>query len=122
VEEEGAEVKIIFSNDPTAILSETDQILCANIHDRWLTKQQIYDIGEAKAIYTLEDIMREPHNGSGYNKQYGLLGSNKATETTIKLFPKNAFEVAYGIQEEYYNRTGIKIEAMVYGDGAFKDP
>ena len=122
VEEEGAEVKIIFSNDPTAILSETNNVLCANIHDRWLTKERIDDIGEARHIYTLDDIMRESYNGSGYNPVYGLLGSNKATETTVKLFPKNASEIAYGIQDEYYNRTGIRIEAMVYGDGAFKDP
>ena len=122
VEEEGAEVKIIFSNDPIAILSETENVLCANVHERRWTKQRLEDVGGWKKLYTLEDIMRESYNGSGYNKQYGLLGSNKATESAVKLFPKNAQDIAYGIQGEYYRRTGVKIEAMVYGDGAFKDP
>lgn len=123
VEEEGAEVKIIFSNDPAAILNETENILCANIHERWRTKRRIEDIaGILGKIYTLDDIMHDSYNGSGYNKQYGLLGSNKATEASVKLFPKNAQEIADNIQLEYYKRTGVHIEAMVYGDGAFKDP
>ena len=123
VEEEGAEVKIIFSNDPAAILNETENILCANIHERYHTKRRIEDIaGILGKIYTLDDIMHDSYNGSGYNKQYGLLGSNKATEASVKLFPKNAQEIADNIQLEYYKRTGVHIEAMVYGDGAFKDP
>jgi hypothetical protein len=122
VEEEGAEVKIIFSNDPAAILSETENVLCANIHERWRTKRRLEDIGGCNKLYTLDDIMRESYDGSGYNDKYGLLGSNKATEASVKLFPKNAPDIAYGIQDEYYKRTGVLIEAMVYGDGAFKDP
>jgi hypothetical protein len=122
IEEEGAEATIIFCNDPIAILSETTHILCANIHERYNTQRRIMETGNAECVYTLDNIMEEPRNGSGYNTWYGLLGSNKATESSVKLFPKNAQDIAYSIQDEYYKRTGILIEAMVYGDGAFKDP
>lgn len=122
IEEEGAEATIIFCNDPVAILSETTHVLCANIHDRFNTQRRIVETGVAEYVYTLDSIMDEPRNGSGYNASFGLLGSNKATESSVKLFPKNAQDIACSIQDEYYKRTGIFVEAMVYGDGAFKDP
>ena len=122
IEEEGAEATIIFCNDPVAILSETTHVLCANIHDRFNTQRCIVETGVAEYVYTLDSIMNEPRNGSGYNASFGLLGSNKATESSVKLFPKNAQDIACSIQDEYYKRTGIFVEAMVYGDGAFKDP
>lgn len=122
IEEEGAEATIIFCNDPIAVLSETSHVLCANIHERYSTQRRIMETGNAECVYTLDNIMDESRNGSGYNTWYGLLGSNKATESSVKLFPKNAQDIAYSIQDEYYKRTGILIEAMVYGDGAFKDP
>lgn len=122
IEEEGTEATIIFCNDPIAILSETTHILCANIHDRFITQRRIAETGAAECVYTLDSIMNESINGSGYNVQYGLLGSNKATENSVKLFPKNAQDIAVNIQNEYYKRTGVFVEAMVYGDGAFKDP
>lgn len=122
IEEEGAEATIIFCNDPVAILSETTHVLCANIHDRFNTQRRIVETGVAEYVYTLDSIMNEPRNGSGYNASFGLLGSNKATESSVKLFPKNAQDIACSIQDEYYKRTGIFVEAMVYGDGAFKDP
>ena len=121
IEEEGAEAKILFANDPTAILPYAQSIICANIHERERTKKRLLKAGAKKAI-TLCDIMNESVDGSGYQPDYGLLGSNKATENTIKLFPKNAQAVAEAIQAEFIARTGIHVEAMVYGDGAFKDP
>ncbi len=121
IEEEGAEAQIVFANDPTAVLAYTDTVLCANIHERERTKKRLEKAG-AKKVLTLCDIMNESIDGSGYQPEYGLLGSNKATENTIKLFPKNAQAVAEAIQAEFIARTGVHIEAMVYGDGAFKDP
>ena len=121
IEEEGAEAEIVFANDPTAILKYTDTVLCANIHERVRTKRRLEKAG-AKKVLTLCDIMNESIDGSGYQPEYGLLGSNKATENTIKLFPKNAQAVAEAIQAEFIARTGVHVEAMVYGDGAFKDP
>ena len=121
IEEEGAEAQIIFANDPTAILSYTDTVLCANIHERERTKKRLIKAG-AEKVLTLCDIMNESIDGSGYQPEFGLLGSNKATENTVKLFPKNAQVVAEAIQAEFMARTGVRVEAMVYGDGAFKDP
>ena len=121
IREEGAEAEIIFSNDPAAILPYTDSVLCADIHGRERTKKRILKAG-GKTVLTLCDILSAPVNGSGYQPDYGLLGSNKATEEQIKLFPKNAQAVADGIQKRMLERTGILVEAMVYGDGAFKDP
>ncbi len=121
IEEEGAEAQIVFANDPTAVLAYTDTVLCANIHERERTKKRLIKAG-AKKVLTLCDILNESVNGSGYQPEYGLLGSNKATENTIKLFPKNAQEVAEAIQAEFIARIGVHVEAMVYGDGAFKDP
>lgn len=121
IEEEGAEAEIFFGNDPVAMLNRADSIICANIHDRERTRRRLVKAG-AKNVVTLCDIMNQPVNGSGYQPDYGLLGSNKATEEEIKLFPKNAQAVAEGIQAEVLARTGVHVEAMVYGDGAFKDP
>ena len=121
IEEEGAEAVILFGNDPAAILSETDCALCCNIHERERTAKRLRSAG-AKKVLTLCDIMNESRNGSGYQPDFGLLGSNKATEDRIKLFPKNAQTVADAIQAEIERRTGVRVEAMVYGDGAFKDP
>ena len=121
IKEEGAEAQIVFANDPTAILPYTDTVLCANIHERERTQKRLLKAGAKKAL-TLCDILNESIDGSGYQPEYGLLGSNKATENTIKLFPKNAQAVAEAIQAEFIARTGVHVEAMVYGDGAFKDP
>lgn len=121
IEEEGAEAQIVFANDPTAILPYTNTVLCANIHERERTQKRLLKAGAKKAL-TLCDILNESIDGSGYQPEYGLLGSNKATENTIKLFPKNAQAVAEAIQAEFIARTGVHVEAMVYGDGAFKDP
>ena len=121
IEREGAEAEIIFANHPEAILEYTKTVICCDIHSRARSKRRIEAKG-ADIVVTMDDILNESVNGSGYNPSYGLLGSNKATENTIKLFPKNAQEVAEAIQAEVLKRTGIELEAMVYGDGAFKDP
>ncbi|NLC73591.1 MAG: F420-0--gamma-glutamyl ligase [Ruminococcaceae bacterium] len=121
VKEEGCEVEIIFSNRPEIILNYASNIICCDIHSRERTKRRIEKAG-GKNLLTLCDILHEPVSGSGYCPDYGLLGSNKATETTVKLFPKNAQEVAEGISAELSSRLGVRVEAMVYGDGAFKDP
>ncbi len=121
IEEEGAEAEIIFANHAEAILRYTKNVLCCDIHTRERSRRRVKASG-AEKVYTLCDILNAPVNGSGYNAEYGLLGSNKATENTVKLFPKNAQAVAEGIQKEILSRTGVNIEAMVYGDGAFKDP
>ena len=121
IREEGAEAEIIFANHASAIVKYTENVLCCDIHTRERTKRQVLKAG-GKRVYTMSEIMNAPVNGSGYNQKYGLLGSNKATEGKLKLFPKNADEVAKGIQKELLNRTGLLLEAMVYGDGAFKDP
>ena len=121
IEEEGAEAKIILANDPTAILKYTQNVLVSNIHERERTARRLQKAG-AERVLTLCDIMNTSRNGSGFQPEYGLLGSNKATENVVKLFPKNAQEVAFAIQREMLARTGVRVEAMVYGDGAFKDP
>ena len=121
IEEEGATAKILFANDPAAILSEVESVLCCNIHERERTRRRLLNAG-ARKVLTLCDIMNASRNGSGFQPEYGLLGSNKATEDRIKLFPRNAQQVADAIQAELLKRTGVKVEAMVYGDGAFKDP
>lgn len=121
IEEEGAEAEIVFANHPEAIVKFTKNVLCCDIHTRARSKRRILAAG-GERVYTLDEILNESVNGSGFNPQYGLLGSNKATENTVKLFPKNAQEVAESIQKEIKARTGVQVEAMVYGDGAFKDP
>ena len=121
VEEAGAECEIIFANDPRAILTYTDCVLACDIHTRHRTKRILKAAG-AKTVYGLDDILSESINGSGFNKDYGLLGSNKATEDTVKLFPKDCQTFVDAIQTELFKATGKRVEVMVYGDGAFKDP
>ena len=117
---EGAECEIIFANRPEAIVGYAKDVLCCDIHTRERTRRHILAAG-GERVLTLCDILNESVNGSGYCP-FGLLGSNKATEARVKLFPKNAQAVADGIQAELVRRTGARVEAMVYGDGAFKDP
>lgn len=119
--EEGAEVEVVLANDCRTILKYTQYVLNCDIHTRRRTKRLLTAAG-AKAVYSLDDIMTAPVNGSGYNENYGLLGSNKATETTVKLFPRDCQPVVNRIQAEIKRRTGADVEVMVYGDGAFKDP
>ena len=121
IEEEGAEAEIIFANHADAIVDYTKNVICCDIHTRERSKRRILAKGGEKVL-TLADILNAPVNGSGCNEAFGLLGSNKATENIVKLFPNNAQEVAENIQKEVYDRIGVKVEAMVYGDGAFKDP
>ncbi|HBG7378608.1 TPA: coenzyme F420-0:L-glutamate ligase [Clostridioides difficile] len=117
----GAEVEIVFANNPKTILNYTTSILTCDIHTRQRTKRILRQNG-AKKVYSLDDIMTASVDGSGYNDQYGLLGSNKATEETVKLFPINCDEVVNKIQGNIKKITGKDVEVMVYGDGAFKDP
>lgn len=121
IEEEGAEAEIIFSNNPRTIVRYADKVLCCDIHTRARTKRLIKEAG-ATVVLGMDDIMTESVNGSGYNSEYGLLGSNKATEDKVKLFPVNCQEFVDGVQAEIKARTGRTVEVMVYGDGAFKDP
>ena len=121
IEEEGAEAQILFSNRPEAIVGHAASVLCCDIHTRERTRRHILAAGAEKAL-TLAEILNAPVNGSGYCPEFDLLGSNKATEDRVKLFPKNAQQVADGIRDELRARTGAAVEAMVYGDGAFKDP
>lgn len=118
---EGCEAQVIFANDCKAILSYTKNVLCCDIHTRERTKRILKSAG-GKTVYGLDRILTAPVDGSGYNENYGLLGSNKATETTVKLFPRDCQKVVDGIAEKLFDATGKKIEVMVYGDGAFKDP
>ena len=117
----GAECEIIFANNPKAILDYTKNVLACDIHTRARTKRILKAAG-GEIILGLDEIMNAPVNGSGYNENYGLLGSNKATEDTVKLFPRDCQAVVDGIQEKLALATGKTIEVMVYGDGAFKDP
>jgi len=117
----GAEVEIILANDPRVILQYTDTVLNCDIHTRARTKRILMAAG-AKCVCGLDDIMNAPIGNSGYNAKYGLLGSNKSTEDTVKLFPNECFELVAEIQAQLKARTGKHIEVMVYGDGAFRDP
>jgi len=117
----GAEVEIVFANDPRAILPYTKNVLNCDIHTRQRTKRILRAAG-AEKVFGMDEIMNAPIDGSGYNAKYGLLGSNKATEDTIKLFPINCQDFVEDVQKRLYERTGKLIEVMVYGDGAFKDP
>ncbi len=121
VEECGAECEIIFANNPKAILSYTKNVLACDIHTRARTKR-ILKANGGEIVLGLDEIMNAPINGSGCNEAYGLLGSNKATEDTVKLFPRDCQEVVDAIQLELKKATSKTIEVMVYGDGAFKDP
>ena len=121
IRENGAEVEIVLSNNPKTILNYTDCVLCCDIHTRRRTKRILQNAG-AKTVLGLDDILTEPVNGSGYNPTYGLLGSNKATEETVKLFPKDCNQFVAKVAASLKEQTGKNIEVMVYGDGAFKDP
>ena len=121
IKEAGAEVEIVFANNPKAILDYTKYILNCDIHTRARTKKLLLKNG-AEVVYSLDDILTESVDGSGYNDRYGLLGSNKATETTVKLFPIHCQEMVDAIQKGLIEKTGKHIEVMIYGDGAFKDP
>ena len=121
IEECGAEAEIILANDPRAILSYTKNVLNCDIHTRERTKRLLRAAG-AEKVYGMDEIMRESINGSGFNARYGLLGSNKSTEDTIKLFPRECQDLVDDIQARLLTATGKKMEVMVYGDGAFKDP
>ncbi len=121
IRECGAEVEVIFANDPREILKYTKDVIHCDIHTRVRTSRLLKAAG-GERIYGLDEIMTAPVNGSGYNEKYGLLGSNKATEDKVKLFPRDCQELVVAIQEELLKRTGKRVEVMVYGDGAFKDP
>lgn len=121
IQEEGAEVEIVFANQAKEILNYTDCVLTCDIHTRARTKR-ILKANGAKAVCGLDDILTASVNGSGYNSKYGLLGSNKSTEDKIKLFPNECQDLVEDIQARILKETGKHVEVMVYGDGAFKDP
>ncbi len=121
IKEAGADVEIIFSNQIKTILNYTDKVVNCDIHTRARTKRILLANG-AKVVCSMDDILTESNNGSGYNAQYGLLGSNKSTEDKIKLFPRECKDLVLDIQKEILKLTGKHVEVMVYGDGAFKDP
>ena len=121
IRENGAEVEIVLSNNPKTILQYTDKVLCCDIHTRRRTKRILQNAG-ASVVLGLDDILTQPVDGSGCNPSYGLLGSNKATEETVKLFPKDCDQFVARVAASLKEQTGKNIEVMVYGDGAFKDP
>ncbi len=121
VENEGAECEVIFSNDAKTIVNYTKNVLACDIHSRFRTKRLVKAEG-AEKVFGLDDILSESLDGSGYNSEYGLLGSNKATEETVKLFPNNGQPLVEAIQARLKEETGKTVEVMIYGDGAFKDP
>ena len=121
IKKEGCEVEVIFANQPKAILEYTNNVLACDIHTRNRTKRILKEKG-AEAVFGLDDILSKPVNGSGCNEKYGLLGSNKSTEETVKLFPNKGQELVETIQALIMKETGKKVEVMIYGDGAFKDP
>lgn len=121
IEEAGAEAEIVFANRVQAVLDYTDAIICCDIHSRQRSKRLLTAAG-AKVVLGLDDLLTAPVDGSGYNPQYGLLGSNKADDDRVKLFPRDAKSVAEAIGQAMGDATGKRVEAMVYGDGAFKDP
>ena len=121
IKDAGAEVEIIFANQPKTILEYTDAVVTCDIHTRARTKRLLKAAG-ARVVLGLDDILTASVNGSGYNTKYGLLGSNKSTEDQIKLFPRECQDLVDDIQSMILERTGKHVEVMVYGDGAFKDP
>ena len=121
IKEEGCDVEIIFANQAKAILDYTKNVINCDIHTRARTKRILKAAG-AEKVYGLDDIMTAPINGSGCNEKYGLLGSNKATEGQVKLFPRDCQQLVEDVQKIMKDRTGKNVEVMVYGDGAFKDP
>lgn len=121
VEGEGCEFEVIFANHAEAILPYTKNVINCDIHTRKRTKRILLEKG-AENVLSMDDILTEPINGCGYNEKYGLLGTNKATEETVKLFPREAMDLLNEIQADMFIKTGKHVEVMVYGDGAFKDP
>ena len=121
VREEGAEVEVIFANDPRVILNYTKNVLTCDIHTRARSKRLLLGAG-AEKVCGLDDILNAPVDGSGCNEKYGLLGSNKSTEGMVKLFPRDCTALVKEIQNKFLEKTGKLVEVMVYGDGAFKDP
>ena len=121
VREEGAEVEVIFANDPRVILDYTKNVLTCDIHTRARSKRLLWGAG-AERVCGLDDILTAPVDGSGCNEKYGLLGSNKSTEGMVKLFPRDCTKLVKDIQDKLLEKTGKLVEVMVYGDGAFKDP
>ena len=117
----GAEAEIVFANDPRAILPYTKNVLCCDIHTRQRTKRLLKAAG-AERVFGLDEILNAPVSGSGCNEKYGLLGSNKSTEEKVKLFPRDCQGLVEAIQRKLLDKTGKRVEVMVYGDGAFKDP
>ncbi len=121
IQEAGAQVEIIFSNRVQSILPYTDTVICCDIHTRQRSKRLLKSAG-ARCVLGLDDLLTASVDGSGYNPQYGLLGSNKADDGRVKLFPRDTMAVAEALGQALSQRTGKHIEAMIYGDGAFKDP
>lgn len=121
VKNENCEIEFVFANRPEVILNYTKNVIAADIHTRHKTKKKLLENG-ANKVLGLDDIMNQSIDGSGYNSKYGLLGSNRATEEKVKLFPDNGQELVLDIQAKLKEKTGKTIEVMVYGDGAFKDP
>ncbi|MEN1966702.1 coenzyme F420-0:L-glutamate ligase [Lentibacillus sp. N15] len=121
IEAYGVECEVIFSNNPKTILTYTKHVLTCDIHTRARTKK-ILEANGGETVYSLDDILSAPVDGSGYNDEYGLLGSNKSTEDKVKLFPRDCQPVVDNIQQMLKERTGKNVEVMIYGDGAFKDP
>jgi len=121
IEEYGVECEVIFSNNPKTILKYTKHVLTCDIHTRFRTKKILKENGGDK-IYSLDNILTAPIDGSGCNETYGLLGSNKSTENSVKLFPRNCQPIVDNIQHMLKEKTGKHVEVMIYGDGAFKDP
>lgn len=121
IREAGAEVEVIFANNPKEILNYTKNVLTCDIHTRVRTKRILKEAG-AERVCGMDDILTAPVNGSGCNEKYGLLGSNKSTENSIKLFPRECKDLVLEIQKQILEKTGKHVEVMVYGDGAFKDP
>ncbi|MBR0327515.1 MAG: coenzyme F420-0:L-glutamate ligase, partial [Clostridia bacterium] len=121
ITEAGCDVEVILANDCRTILNYTKNVLCCDIHTRARSKRLLKANG-ANTVYGLDEILNAPVNGSGYNADYGLLGSNKATEDTVKLFPRDCQPVVDRVAAEIFAKTGKHVEVMVYGDGAFKDP
>lgn len=121
IRSEGAEVEVIFANQAKTILSYTKNVITCDIHTRARTKRILLAAG-AERVFGLDEILTSPVNGSGYNEKYGLLGSNKSTETEVKLFPHDPRDFVLDVQARILKATGKHVEVMVYGDGAFKDP
>lgn len=121
IKECGAEVEVVFANQAKTILDYADHIITCDIHTRVRTKRILKNAG-AKVVLGLDDILTTSIDGNGYNEKYGLLGSNKSTEDTIKLFPRDCQDLVLSIQKSFFEKTGKHVEVMVYGDGAFKDP